>query len=50
MDIMESITVDVTGGLWSLPVVAIAICAAVITFIVHLTLESIGFRNVRRLR
>ena len=45
MDIMETFTVNVTGGLWSLPVGAIAICASVITLIVHIAFAIAVFRD-----
>ena len=49
MDIMETITVDVTGGHWGLAVGAIAICVSVITFIVHLCFAVAVFRDATRL-
>ena len=42
MDIMETFTVDVTGGHWGLPVGAIAICAAVITLICDGSISGCG--------
>ena len=50
MDIMETFTVNVTGGHWGLPVGAIAICAAVITFIVHIAFAIAVFRDATYLR
>lgn len=50
MDIMETFTVNVTGGLWSLPVGAIAICASVITLIVHIAFAMAVFRDATYLR
>ena len=50
MDIMETFTVNVAGGLWSLPVGAIVICATVITFIVHLCFAVAIFRDATYLR
>ena len=49
MDIMETFTVNVTGGLWSLPVGAIAICASVITLIVHIAFAIALFRDATNL-
>lgn len=49
MDIMETFTVDVTGGLWSLPVGAIAICASVIALIVHIAFAIALFRDATNL-
>ena len=49
MDIMETFTVDVTGGHWGLPVGAIAICAAVITLIVHIAFAMAVFRDAANL-
>ena len=43
MDIMETFTVNVTGGHWGLPVGAIVICASVITFIVYLCFGISGW-------
>lgn len=50
MDMMETFTVDVTGGHWGLPVGAIAICAAVITLIVHIGFAVAVFRDATYLR
>ena len=50
MDIMETFTVNVTGGLWSLPVGAIAICASVIALIVHIAFAIAVFRDATYLR
>ncbi len=50
MDIMETFTVNVTGELWSLPVGAIAICAAVITIIVNIGFAVAVFRDATYLR
>ena len=50
MDIMETFTVNVTGGLWSLPVGAIVICATVTTFVVHLCFAVAVFRDATYLR
>ena len=50
MDIMETFTVNLTGGLWSLPVGVIVICATVITFIVHLCFAVAIFRDATYLR
>lgn len=49
MDIMETITVDVTGGHWGLAVSAIAIGASVITLIVHIGFAVAVFRDATRL-
>lgn len=49
MDIMETFTVNVTGGHWGLPVGAIAICAAVITFIVHIAFAIAVFWDATHL-
>ena len=45
MDIMETFTVNVTGGHWGLPVGAIAICASVITLIVNIAFAVAVFRD-----
>ena len=50
MDIMETFTVNVTGGLWSLPVGAIAIGAFVITAVVHIAFAIALFRDATYLR
>lgn len=50
MDIMESITVDVTGGHWGLAVGAIAIGASVITAVVHIAFAIALFRDATYLR
>ena len=50
MDIMESITVDVTGGHWGLAVSVIAIGAFVITAVVHLGFAIAVFRDATYLR
>lgn len=49
MDMMETFTVNVTGGLWSLPVGAIAICASVIALIVHIAFAIALFRDATNL-
>ncbi len=49
MDMMETFTVNVTGGLWSLPVGAIAICVSVIALIVHITFAIAVFRDATNL-
>ena len=50
MDIMETITVDVMGGLWGLAVGAIAICSAIIVAIVHIAFAIAVFRDATYLR
>ena len=50
MDIMETFTVNVTGGHWGLPVGAIAICASVITLIVNIAFAVAVFRDATHLR
>ena len=45
MDIMETFTVDVTGGHWGLAVGVIAIGAFVITAVVHLGFAIAVFRD-----
>ena len=50
MDIMETITVDVMGGLWGLAVGAIAICSAIIVAIVHIAFAIVVFRDAIYLR
>ena len=49
MDIMETFTVNVTGGLWGLAVGAIAICASVITAVVHIAFAIALFRDATNL-
>ena len=49
MDILETITVDVTGGHWGLAVGAIAIGVSVITFIVHIAFAIAVFRDATNL-
>ena len=45
MDIMETVTVNVTGGLWDLPVGGIAICSVIIVTIVHIAFAVAVFRD-----
>ena len=50
MDIMETFTVDVMGGLWGLPVGGIAICATIIAIVVHVSFTVAVFRDATYLR
>ena len=50
MDMMETFTVNVTGGHWGLPVGTLAICVFVITLIVHIAFAIAVFRDATYLR
>ena len=45
MDIMETFTVNVTGGHWGLPVGAIAICSSIIVIVVNIAFAVAVFRD-----
>ena len=49
MDIMETFTVNVTGGHWGLPVGAIAICSSIIVIVVNIAFAVAVFRDAARL-
>ena len=50
MDIMETFTVDMTGGLWALPVGAIAICSSIIVIVVNIGFAVAVFQDATYLR
>ena len=50
MDIMETITVNVTGEFWELPVSGIAICSFIIVIVVHISFAVAVFRDATYLR
>ena len=50
MDIMETFTVNVTGGHWGLPVGAIAICSSIIVIVVNIAFAVAVFRDATHLR
>ena len=49
MDIMETITVDVTGGFWELPISGIAACSVIIVIVVHISFAVAIFRDATNL-
>ena len=49
MDTMETFTMNLAGGLLSLPISEIAICLSVITIVVHICIAVGVFRDAARL-